>query len=304
MEYRPVPIAYEIAIDSMVTVHYFQFARGYVFAGEKHAFWEFVYMDKGAAEIGADGRRFLLSEGEAAFHRPGEFHSIWAGGNKPPDIVVLSFVCSSPAMERFAGLRAGIDEDGKRLIAQIITEARNAWINKLGSDYLELIKRENGLSGAEQMVRISLEALLIRLLRALNDTAMAIPAGEDSTLKPKTLTGRREYMEGLAMEIEKYMGGHMEEEISIRGLCRRFNMSGTTLKQLFKRRHGGGVIEYLSGVRHECAKRLIREGRLNMTAVAEKCGYGTVHYFSRKFTLMEGMTPSEYSRSVRSMSSL
>jgi AraC-like DNA-binding protein len=297
VEYRPVDFFEEIHIRKMVTVHYFQFARGYVFSGERHDFWEFVYMDKGSAEIGADERSFILNEGEAAFHQPGEFHTIWAGGNKPPDIVVLSFVCKSPAIGRFAGVRMAVGEEGKRLIAQIISESRNAWTNKLGSDYLELARRENPPAGAAQMVRLSLESLLIRLLR----TRDCAPAGHASPLGESPAAGRKENIAHIAVEIERYMDEHMDDDITIAGLSRRFGLSATSLKQVFRKRKGGGVIEYLSGVRHEGAKRLIREGRLNMTAIAEKCGYGSVHYFSRKFTAMEGMTPTEYARSVKSM---
>jgi AraC-like DNA-binding protein len=301
MEYKPVDLPETIRVEKMVTVHYFQFARGYVFPGEKHDFWELVYMDRGTAELGADGKPFLLREGEAAFHKPGEFHTIWAGGEKAPDIVVLSFVCRSRAMGRFAGARLPVDGEGRRLIAQIITEARGAWANRLSADYAELAPREGGPAGAGQMVRLCLETLLIRLLRAMDEAEKAAVPVVDRTPAPKTYAGRKEYFEAMAAGVESYIAEHMGERITIPSLCRRFGMSATSLKQLFRSRHGGGVTEYLSGVRHEAAKRFIREGRLNMSAIAEACGYGTIHYFSRKFTRMEGMTPSEYVRSVRSM---
>jgi AraC-like DNA-binding protein len=305
MEYSPVELINEITVERMVTVHYFQFARGYVFSGEKHEFWELVYMDKGAAQIGADGETFILNEGEVVFHKPGEFHTIWAGGSKAPDIIVISFVCTSQMLERFTGARMVVDEDSKRLMAQIISEARNAWVNKQSSDYLELVRRQDRPIGSEQMVKISLEALLIRLLRIMQSN-MLLEHQQNSTplLKPKTVQGRREYMEMLAVEIERYMQEHMEDDISIASLCRRFGMSGTSVKQLFSQSKGEGVIQYLSTVRHEGAKRLIREGHLNMTSIAERCGYGSVHYFSRRFTKMEGMTPTEYSRSVKRLSEL
>lgn len=301
MEYEPTRLEEVIRIESIVTVHYFQFARGYLFAGEKHDFWEFVYMDKGAAEIGADGRRYMLAEGEAVFHKPGEFHTIWAGGDNPPDIVVFSFVCRSAAMERFSCVRTGVDEEGKALIAQVIREARRAWENKLGSNYLRLVRRKETAAGAEQMVKLSLEALFIRLLRQA-DTQDAQKA-EDIALRarPGTQTGRKEYLEGLALEMESWIGAHLDERITLESLCARFNISATSLKRLFRQRTGGGVCQYLANKRHEAAKRLIRDGRIGMKAIAEKCGYGSIHYFSRRFSQLEGMTPSEYARSVKSM---
>ena len=303
MEYQPTEIPGLINIEAIVTVHYFQFARGYVFTGERHDFWELVYMDRGSAEIGADDRRFQLNEGEIAFHKPGEFHTIWAGGSKAPDIIVIAFVCRSPAMTKFEGLRAAVDAECKRSIAAVIREARGAWVNRLQDDYARLEPRPGGPEGAAQMVRMNLEELLVRLIRSLSQRPqrrLDEPAGRASLL-PKTQAGRKEYYEQLSSEIEGYVAAHLADRITVASLCRRFNMSETSLKQLFHRRLGCGVNEHVSAVRHEAAKRMIREGYLNMTAIADACGYHTPHYFSRKFLAMEGMTPSEYARSVKRM---
>ena len=50
------------------------------------------------------------------------------------------------------------------------------------------------------------------------------------------------------------------------------------------------------------AKRMIREGRLNFTQIAARLGYQSVHYFSRRFHLATGMSPSEYEKSVKMLS--
>lgn len=298
MDYTPVDVDEVIAIRQIVTVHYFQFARGYVFSGERHDFWEFVYMDKGSAEIGADDVTFVLNEGEAVFHKPGEFHTIWAGGEKAPDIVVISFVCDSKAMAALMGVRMPVPEEGRRLIAQAIREAGNAWANKPGSDYMMLERRQSALTGAEQMVKLSLESLMIRLLRALQ-------AGQAHTAHsregmPQAEAARRN-MDMLVVEIERYMHEHMADDITLGALCRRFGAGRTALEAAFAARRGMGAVALLATIRHEGAKRLIRESNLHMTAIAEKCGYGSIHYFSRRFTRTEGMTPTEYARSVKSM---
>ena len=47
------------------------------------------------------------------------------------------------------------------------------------------------------------------------------------------------------------------------------------------------------------AVTLIRERNLNFTEIAEVLGFSSVHYFSRLFKKKTGMTPSEYSSSVK-----
>jgi AraC-like DNA-binding protein len=96
------------------------------------------------------------------------------------------------------------------------------------------------------------------------------------------------------------MENHLDEKTIINLLCSRFNLSATSLKQLFRQITGCGVNQRFSSMRHHAAKRLIRDGRISMKAIADKCGYGSIHYFSRRFSQMEGMSPSEYARSVKS----
>ena len=52
-------------IDSIVTLHYFEFAKNYVFEGERHDFWECVYVDKGEIEIIHNDYRLIVIENPA-----------------------------------------------------------------------------------------------------------------------------------------------------------------------------------------------------------------------------------------------
>ena len=46
-------------------------------------------------------------------------------------------------------------------------------------------------------------------------------------------------------------------------------------------------------------KRMIQEGNLNFTQIAEAVGYDNIYYFSTLFKKNTGMTLTEYSKSVR-----
>ena len=56
-----------INITGIVSIHYFEFNKGYRSAGEKHDFWEFVYVDKGEAVATADGTEYTLVRGNSSF---------------------------------------------------------------------------------------------------------------------------------------------------------------------------------------------------------------------------------------------
>ena len=46
MTYIPTPLKREIIIDAVVTIHYFEYMRDFVFPGESHDFWEFLYVTR------------------------------------------------------------------------------------------------------------------------------------------------------------------------------------------------------------------------------------------------------------------
>ena len=72
-----------------------------------------------------------------------------------------------------------------------------------------------------------------------------------------------------------------------------------TSKTLFKSVTGLGVMEYYRLLKIERAKRMLREGEGNITQVADRLGYASVHYFSRYFKQATGMTPTEYTLSLQ-----
>jgi two-component system response regulator YesN len=57
---------------------------------------------------------------------------------------------------------------------------------------------------------------------------------------------------------------------------------------------GTTFTEYISRLRMERAKALLRDGNLKTYEAAEQTGYGDPQYFSSCFKKYTGMTPSEY----------
>lgn len=70
------PTEKEIVIDSIITIHYFEYMRDFVFRGESHDFWEFLYVDRGTVLVTAGESDFQLTTGNIIFHKPKEFHAI------------------------------------------------------------------------------------------------------------------------------------------------------------------------------------------------------------------------------------
>lgn len=99
MEFFKLKFKQEFKIEALVSLHYFEFAKDFVFRGERHNFWELLYVDKGDVEVMADSIGYKLTQGDLIFHKPNEFHSVWANRKIAPNIIVISFICRSEAMK-------------------------------------------------------------------------------------------------------------------------------------------------------------------------------------------------------------
>ena len=92
-----------------------------------------------------------------------------------------------------------------------------------------------------------------------------------------------------------YLNHHMEENITLTGICRRFGVSQTTLSKLFRMYQECSFGKYLTTIRIEKAKKIMeQEPEIYIKDVAGRVGYNDQFYFSRIFHSVEGMRPSDY----------
>ncbi|HJC22190.1 MAG TPA: AraC family transcriptional regulator [Candidatus Eisenbergiella merdavium] len=285
--YSFVPLSSSIRIDRIYTIHYFEYMNDFSFPGERHDFWEFLCVDKGEAVVTAEERRFALEKDEIVFHQPNEFHAVESNGEIAPNLVVVSFACDSPAMDFFRSRTLRIGEPERGLIASILAEACRCFSTPLDDPYTKRMELSaDAPFGSLQMIQLYLEQLLIRLIRQ-KETPARHRGRADGDVYERLLS---------------YLESHLTSQLSIEQICRDNLIGRSQMQKLFRERSGCGIIDYFSRMKIDAAKQLIRSQRLNFTQIADELGYTSVHYFSRQFKKVTGMTPSEYSVSIKRLS--
>ena len=91
---------------------------------------------------------------------------------------------------------------------------------------------------------------------------------------------------------------YMEEDISLNTVANVANVSANHFSALFSQNMGQTFIEYLTTLRMNKAKELLRCTGMRSSEIAGEIGYKDAHYFSYLFKKTQGMTPSDY-RKVR-----
>ena len=303
MDYQGLALANEFQIDELFSLHYFEYMNSFYFPGESHPFWEFVCVDKGEVTIGAGDRSFVLTRGQIVFHRPDEFHWVRAGGKAAPNLIVISFSTGSPLMDFFSERILQITEQDRLLLARIISEARLFLEGRLDDPYQKvLIPRKNAPAGSAQIIRTCLEQFLIGLFRRFgNEAGIPSPVQDHQAFVPdKTTTENAD--DKLFSRLTEYLDRRLNGHVTIDRICSDNLISRSRLQKLFQAKCGAGVIEYFSQMKIEAAKQLIRNEQMNFTQIAETLGYSSIHYFSRQFRKLTGMSPSEYASSIKARS--
>lgn len=289
MKYEGTRLRDDIVITELVTVHYYEFAKDYVFPGERHEWWELVYIDKGELTAVRDNDKIKLVQGDILFHKPNEWHSIIADGKNSSCAIIISFKCNSASMSSFKNMLFYTGTKHRNLLSGIIDECREAFDTPVGElDTTKLHRRKNSKFGCEQLLKMYLCELLITLLR------------KESS--PKTNIIKRNLDDSLFSEIVLYMEKSIGKKLSLNEIARYAGISKTALKQLFREQAGCGACEYFIRMKIDTAKKLIRERNYNFTQISEILGYESIHYFSRQFRLYVNMSPSEYAASVIALS--
>ncbi len=297
MSYKSVYLQDTLSIHEIYSIHYFEYMCDFSFPGESHDFWEFLCVDKGEVNVLAGEKFHALKKGDIIFHKPNEFHDVNSNGLIAPNLVVMSFSCTSPVMSFFEEKVLQISEPERLLLAQIIQEAKYVFTGRMDDPYQEeLILSESPRFAGEQLIRLYLEQLLIQLVRRY----MVRP---DQPINPNIVKSIKQKADGeLFSQVQEYMEAHICETLTIEQLCRSNSIGRSQLQKLFRTRTGFGAIEYFSRMKVDLAKQMIRENHYNFTQIADALGFSSIHYFSRQFKRITGMTPSEYASSIKALS--
>ena len=278
-------------IDKLITILYMEFSKDFSYEGESHDFWEFVYIDKGEMICTAKNRQFILKGGEIVFHKPKEFHNLTSNKVIAPNVSIVTFVCKSKYMKFFSEKIIKLGSEEKKLLSQITSEGLSAFMPADSKPPVRnMVKKQDPPFGSFQMVKILLEQLLIMLYRQNNYLT--------KTQRSIYILEYDDYPEKIK-DIIKFMQDNINCNLKISDIAKKFNMSDSKLKKLFRFYLKRGIIDYYINLKISEAKKLIKEEELNYTEIADKLGFSTINYFSKQFKVKTRMTPTQYKQSIK-----
>ena len=93
----------ELSVTAIYTTFSYYYTPNFIFHGEWHDAWEFVYAISGEVIIETEEQTLVLEAGQGFLHKPNEFHNLSSNKSIAPNVSIITFECSSSAMKWFEG---------------------------------------------------------------------------------------------------------------------------------------------------------------------------------------------------------
>jgi len=278
-------------IEKIITIFYMEFSKDFLYGGEKHNFWEMVYIDKGEMICTADKKQFILKGGELTFHKPNEYHNLTSNKTVAPNVSIITFECRSRAMNYFDGKIIKLTAEEKSFLSMLFSEGLSCFEleDKKSPLSPRLKKVSDAPFGSSQMTKNLLEIFLIMLHRSENtftkkSRQSVILSGVSVSYQIK--------------EITDFLNNNIYGTVRLGELSKKLGKSESSIKNIFAEFQTGGIIKYFNNIKIIEAKKLIRESKCNFTQIAELLHFYNVQYFSKCFKEYAHMTPTEYKNSI------
>lgn len=164
-------------------------------------------------------------------------------------------------------------------IYQIVDEAGKAFISRVikGSADKDIADFERDIDGCSS-INTLFQALFNMMKERISERDKNL---ENATVRP-------------IREAKKYVCDHFSESVTLEEISGILGFSSSYFSVLFKKETGEGFAKYLTQVRMDEAKRLLRETDIPVSQIAEKVGYQDQKHFTQTFHKTAGINPGEY----------
>ncbi len=281
MEYVTKKLYDTLRVTGIVNLHFFTFDNDFTTVGERHPFYELVFVNAGRLRITSEDYSGELGKNQMIIHRAGAEHALTCGEGDVPSVIIIGFECDSAEIDCFSASPLLLEDSAIKRLAEIVKEGRNVFKPPYDIPVYDMKKKKNQPLGAEQMLRLSLESFLLLLLRGYR----AADGGEEKTETPTAIH-----------EVVEYVSANYLERMTIDELAFLFKTNRATLCREFKRETGITLVCFVNRKKIERAKEKILTTQKTFTQIAEEMNFESIHYFTRFFKKMTGETPKEFRR--------
>ena len=240
IEFKLKNLKIDISVTRIANVHYFEFVKNYHTNKDKHPFRELIFVDSGSIMVDSEGYNGVLEAKQLLMHKDNEMHSLSCVDNTAPNVVIIGFECTSAKLDFFSTHVISLSNALTKMLTEVVEEGRCVFFPPYDVPNIkDMKKRTNFVFGADQMLKIKLEAFLIELLRNTKTS----PRYKNDIHSEQNFE-----------EIATYLNNNFNQRISLNDLCEIFGTNKTTLCKNFREMYGSTIVNYINNLRIKQAK--------------------------------------------------
>lgn len=286
IEYTGTNLSDTLTVNSVFTVLTVDFSKPRNDIGESHSFHEIIYINKGEHRLLLDGEEVSLMEGQLLIYAPDAYHCS-CGELTNAVASIISFETTAEELDGLYNRPITLNLVQKNLLVEITETGINCFEERdENSVERGMILKKDVQNFVLQRFKKQLEFFLADLVKTENSKAFD---GDNKICK----SWYNEFD-----LITKFMIKNISSSLTLEDIANAGYMSTSKLKLIFRSIAGTGPLNYFNILKIEESKKLIRETEYNITQVSNKLGFNSVHYFSRLFKKITGVSPTEYEKTI------
>ncbi len=277
----------EMVIEKIHAIYYSELKKNHIFKGEKHDFWEFLYVDRGHIIGHIEANNIFVEKGHGILIKPSDFHDVYGNGKDAANIVNFSFVCESPKLLEVANQVQKLTPFQAQTLKLMISALE---LPKTSLYKLNLFTAIDPASyGRQQMVADLLEVFIIDffLSNKLHKSNDALPVISDEELSQD------------AARIMSVINSNINNKIDLEFISEATGYSPERIRKIVKQNFDVPLKLLVNQIKITKAKTLLRESDMNISEISEFLGFSRIGYFSDVFHSTVGMRPIEYISSLK-----
>ena len=256
----------DLQFDRIYTFLYQECAQDFYFRGESHKPYELTYVDRGVLHNLVRGQDIVLGQQDFMIFDSNDWHTQYA--DQPVSFLTVSFWAEDSNISAITNKRIPMRTQFKSIFKKLLTQSEK---DAYSSEYMESLMK-------------------ILLIELLQDT----PA--DSVPQYPTASHWENEIVDRAMQL---ISQNLHRKLSLDELAELVHVSVPYLYKLFQVHLGTSPGKYIAKIRIEECKILLRDGQLSMGQIATRMGFSSQQQFSRQFSAICGISPTQYLRSLR-----
>lgn len=96
-----------------------------------------------------------------------------------------------------------------------------------------------------------------------------------------------------------YIYENFREKITMQDICTALGRTKSAICPSFKKKYGKTVMDYLTELRIDEAKKMLLETDMTVSEISDDIGFSDTSYFSKVFFKIVGTSPSQYRRNIQ-----